>query len=467
MTEQPPSSQHLPVPSSFRDPSGFLFTLSGALYRQVNRVHQEHYELLMSSGLYEKLTAKGLLVPHEEVPVGPPEPADAYKVIQPSRVPFISYPYEWSFSQLQDAALATLQIQSIALDHGMSLRDASAYNIQFLRGRPVLIDTLSFEALPEGKPWIAYGQFCRHFLAPLALMAYRDVRMSQLARNHIDGIPLDLAASLLPARARFRFPLLIHLFAHSRSQKRHAKAGDRPAAKQRPFTLQSFRGLIESLKGGIRKLNLTRADSHWVRYYAEAAHYTSEALEHKKDLVEKFLEEASPDIAWDLGANTGLFSRLAADKGIETVAFELDAACVEESYRRNKSEDVIRVLPLVLDLTNPSPAIGWANQERMTIAERGPADTVLALALVHHLAIANNVPLPRIAEHLSDLGHSLIIEFVPKEDEKVQELLTSREDIFPSYTQEGFEAAFKTRYDIIRSENITGTGRVLYLLEKR
>ena len=457
------------VPGSFRDPSGFLFTRDGVLYRQVNAAHRDHYDAMGNSGLYDDLVGAGSLISHQEVDVAPASAELAYKVIRPEVVDFVSYPYEWSFGQLKDAALATLRIQGRAMDKGMSLRDASAYNIQFHQGRPVLIDTLSFEKLEEGKPWIAYRQFCQHFIAPLALMSYRDVRLAQLLRTHIDGVPLDLAAALLPFRARFRVPLLLHLFMHAKSQHRHAGAGaaDVTPARSRSFSLQAFRGLIDSLTGVIQKMQLARGASHWVNYYAEASHYSSDALEHKKELVASFIAESAPATVWDLGANTGMFSRIAADQKIKTVAFEMDPAAVEENYRVTKANKERYLLPLVCDLTNPSPAIGWANEERMTMQERGPADVVLALALIHHIAIANNVPLPRVAEYFSTLGRRLIIEFVPKGDEKVTQLLATREDIFPTYTRDGFEAAFQQRFTIERAEPVKGTDRVLYLMRTK
>jgi hypothetical protein len=442
------------------------------LYRQVNPAHQEHYDFLHSSGLYDELTRAGSLIPHEEVDPVSVGADGAYKVIRPEVADFISYPYEWSFSQLQDAALATLRIQKSALDKGMSLRDASAYNIQFHRGRAVLIDTLSFETLPEGKPWIAYRQFCQHFLTPLALMSYRDVRLSQLLRDHIDGIPLDLASRMLPTRARFRMPILLHVFLHARSQKKHSDTGSpdaspKKAPRSRPFTLQAFRGLIDSLERAVTRMSLGRADSHWVDYYAKAAHYSSTSADHKQELVANLIEEANPATVWDLGANTGLFSRIASARGSKTIAFEMDPACVEESYRRMRADGEQNLLPLVCDLTNPSPALGWANEERMTLEERGPADVLLALALIHHLAIANNVPLPRVAEYFASLGKRLIIEFVPKSDEKVRHLLSSREDIFPNYTREGFEEAFRPVFETERIEEIKGSERVLYLMRTR
>ena len=207
---------------SFRDPSGFMFQREGVWYRQVNPSYQADYDRLMASGLYQELVAGGLLIPHQEVALELASTDGAYKVLQPEALQFISNPYEWSFGQLKAAALATLAAQKIAFEHGMTLKDASAYNIQFVDDRAVLIDTLSFEQYREGSVWTAYRQFCQHFLAPLALMAYTDIRLSQLLRVYIDGVPLDLAAKLLPLGSRLRLSLLMHIHLHARSQEKHA-----------------------------------------------------------------------------------------------------------------------------------------------------------------------------------------------------------------------------------------------------
>ena len=190
---------------SFRDPNGFVFVSEGTLYRQVNKSYQRHYDLLYSSGLYEALVSRHLLIAHDECDYLPHGNDQIYKVLRPLPVPFVSYPYEWCFSQLKDAALVTLDLQKRALAHNMVLKDASAYNIQFLDGKPLLIDTLSFETYEEGRAWVAYRQFCQHFLAPLVLMSQKDIRLSQLLRVYIDGIPLDLAASLLPKRTYLQY----------------------------------------------------------------------------------------------------------------------------------------------------------------------------------------------------------------------------------------------------------------------
>ena len=451
-------------PASFRDPSGFLFTRDGVLYRQVNSVCRADYDLLMSSGLYDRLSGRNLLIGHDEADVAPALPEMAYKVLRPERVAFISYPYEWCFSELKDAALTTLRIQKIALDHGMSLKDCSAYNIQFHRGRPVFIDSLSFEKCREGRPWVAYRQFCRHFLAPLALMSYTDVRLGQLLRVNIDGVPLDLAAGLLPRRTKLRFSLLAHIHLHAAGEARHAH--DAQAPHLRKMGRMAMTGLIDSLENAVRKLTWKPRGTEWGKYYT-FTNYSPEALEEKKRLVGRFLDGADPKSVWDLGANVGLFSRIASDRGIPTVAFDMDPAAVEKNYLQTVAVSEINLLPLLQDLTNPSSSIGWSCSERMSLGERGPADCVLALALVHHLAISNNVPLDRMAEFLSGLCCFLIVEFVPKSDSQISRMLATREDVFPRYTQDGFERAFQQHFTIQKTSPIGQTERTLYLMRTK
>jgi len=418
----------------------------------------------MDSGLYAKLIKAGLLIPHVEIEQSPVESNDAFKVLQPERMPFISYPYEWSFSQLKDAALATLSIQKRALKLDMSLKDASAYNIQFVRGKATLIDTLSFEIYKEGQPWVAYKQFCQHFLAPLALMSYRDVRLGQLLRVYIDGVPLDLAGGLLPSRTKFNFGLLTHIHIHASAQKRYSDKAIKPLSNS--INKQALISLIESLENTIRKLIWKPAGTEWGGYY-ENTNYSGAAFEHKKQLVKEWATEKNPGLVWDLGGNTGVFSREAASSGAFTVSFDIDPAAVEQNYQTVKSKKELNVLPLVLDLTNPSPALGWDNNERDSFSARGPVDMILALAVIHHLAISNNVPLPQLADFFAKCCRWLVIEFVPKSDSQVQRLLTSREDIFPDYSQEGFEEAFSSRFTTHRAEIIRDSKRTLFLMELR
>jgi ribosomal protein L11 methylase PrmA len=451
------------LPASFRDPSGFLFQQDGIIYRQVNLVYKDNYDHLMSSSLYQALVDDKLLIPHEEVDIEPPVPELVYRIIKPEPIPFISYPYEWCFSQLKDAALTTLKVQRKVFEFGMSLRDSSAYNIQFKNSRPIFIDTFSFGKYREGEPWVAYRQFCQHFLAPLALMSYKDIRLSKLFYVYIDGLPLDLTGHLLPWRTHLRFSLLSHIHLHARSQKRFA---DKPVdIRQYRLNRYGFLGILNSLESTIRKLKWQSKGTEWADYYQDT-NYSPQAFEHKKIIVDGFLDRVRPATVWDLGANVGIFSRLASDRGIPTISFDVDPAAVEKNYLDCVARSDTNILPLVIDLTNPSPSIGWENKERMSLKERGPVDAVLALALIHHLAISNNLPLSKIAGFLSDICHWLIIEFVPKTDSQVQRLLATREDIFPNYTRQAFEQEFGRYFTIIDSADIRESQRTLYLMSQ-
>jgi hypothetical protein len=453
--------------SSFRDPSGFLFMVDGELFRQINRSYQSDYELLMQSGLYDDLIGKGLLIDHEDVSDRFDLSPEAYKVIQPTPILHVSYPYEWCFTQLKDAALRTLRIQKLALTYDLSLKDCSAYNIQFTRGKPILIDTLSFERYREGEPWVAYRQFCQHFLAPLALMAYKDVNLSKLLRVYIDGIPLDLVSKLLPFRTRFKMPILTHLHLHASAQKRYAdrpvKPGDVRIGK---VSRTGLLGLISSLQTLIRKLKWKPSGTEWGDYY-EICEYSESALAEKERILGEWIEKSQPDNVWDLGANLGYFSRLCSDRGIPTLAFDIDPAAVELNYLEVKKRKEDSLLPLVMDLTNPSPSLGWANTERESFLQRGPAKMVLALALIHHLVISNNVPLDDFAALLAQVAERAIVEFVPKDDPQVQKLLLTRQDIFDQYDPPHFEQAVKSFFEIEAVEEIQGTLRRLYFLKKK
>jgi hypothetical protein len=447
------------IPSSFRDPSGFVFERDGRLFRQVNRSYRDDWDRFVDSGLYQALVDAGWLIAHTEVSLDYAATEKAHTVLEPERVPFISYPYEWCFSQLRDAALLTLKIQAKALEFGLSLKDCSAYNIQFVDSSPLFIDSLSFEQVREGEPWVAYRQFCQHFLAPLALMSHVDIRLHHLLRTYLDGIPLDLASRLLPRRTWANLGLLSHIHLHARAQARYA---DRPAEPTtRRFGRTAFLGLVDSLRSTVQRLGWQPGGTEWHDYYG-VTNYSQAAFEHKKQLVAEMLKNTTPvpRSVWDLGANTGVFSRIASDLGMPAIAFDVDPAAVEVNYRDSKGQ--ARVLSLVLDLTNPSPASGWAHEERMSLLQRGPVDVVLALALIHHLAIANNLPFSKIADFFRRICRTLIIEFVPKDDSQVQKLLASREDIFGEYNPDAFEQHFRAAFDLEQRAPIRDTSRILY-----
>jgi len=459
-------------PGSFRDPSGFVFSQDGVLYRQVNLPFAHYYRQLIDSGLHAELVRDGLIVAHEEVPLRLTGAPPAHAVIRPVRIPFISYPYEWCFSQLKAAALLTLEIQRRALEHDLMLRDASAYNIQFHDGRPIFIDTLSFGPHTADRPWPAYRQFCQHFLGPLALMALVDPSMGQLSRIHLDGIPLALTSRLLPLTSRLRPGLLVHAYLHGRQsiagEQQHSGAPSAPPRSTMGKT--AMLGLVDSLRRTVQGLAWTPGRTLWSTYTGHS-NYTVAAQEQKQRLVADLLDVVSAQspirTVWDLGANTGAYSEIAAKRAGLVVSFDMDHASVEHHVQACSARGERKILPLIQDLANPSPATGWNNEERRSLEQRGPADVALALALVHHLVIGNNVPLDRVADFFRRVCRHLIIEFIPKEDSQVTRMLALREDVFTDYSQAQFEEAFAHTFDVLRVIAIEGTLRTIYLMQRR
>jgi ribosomal protein L11 methylase PrmA len=458
---------------SFRDPSGFIFHYDGEIYRQINSCYAKDFDYLISSGLYADLTNKGWLIDHEEQGIAELAKfsTDARdKIIKPTKIPYVSYPYEWAFSQLKDAALLTLAIQISALKHGMTLKDASAYNVQFVGSQPVFIDTLSFERYVEDSPWAAYRQFCQHFLGPLALMSNSDIRLRHLLRSYVDGLPLDLVSHTLPRKTFLRYGLLSHIHLHAASQKRHQDDSRKPNVerKQAKLSKRMQFALLESLRSTITKCRPPAITTEWGDYYG-GTNYSENSMASKEQLVVDFVSKYANEghVIHDLGGNTGEFSRLVAAPGRYVVSHDIDDLAVERNYLTNRSDGNANVLALVLDLTNPSPAQGWSHVERDSFMQRIAGHTVMALALVHHLAIGNNVPLPAVATFFQQVARKLVIEFIPKEDSQVRRLLASRVDIFPDYNQASFVEAFEPYFTILDQRDIEGTLRTLYVMERK
>lgn len=403
------------------------------------------------------------MISHEEVIIPPYDENTAYKIIKPQEIPFISYPYEWSFTQLKQAAITTLEIQKIAIEYKMILKDCSAYNIQFYKGKSVLVDSLSFEKYEEGQLWKGYKQYCEHFLAPLSLMSHKDVRLGQLLRIYLDGIPLDLTSSILPGKTKTSFLLLSHIHAHAKSQKHYEDKDVK--IKKRKLGKNSLVGLVESLYSGIKKMKWELKKTEWGAYYADT-NYSENAFSEKKKIINNLLVKINPSEVWDLGGNVGMFSRLASSKGINTICFDIDPVAIEKNYLEVKEKNEEKILPLLLDLTNPTPGVGWKNQERNSFMNRGPTDTVFALALIHHLVIGNNLPLVKIAKFFSEICENLIIEFIPKEDSQVQRLLRTRKDIFDEYNIEEFKNIFGKIFEFVESFNIQDSKRTIHYLKK-
>lgn len=446
--------------SSFRDPAGFIFKKNEELYRQINYVYKDDYDFFIKSGLYQELVQKKYIVSFREIKK---EGRDFYRIIQPQQIDFISYPYEWCFSEYKAAALLTLEIQKAALKKGMSLKDASAYNIQFQDNEPIHIDTLSFERVSFDKPWKAYKQFCQHFLAPLALMSFVHTDMNNMMRNYIDGIPLDVASKLLPKFRSWGVFVNIHLNSFfSRKYQQSSFSGN----KLGDMSLQKHLMLIDGLYHTILKLKLPSLSTEWAKYY-DNTNYDDSSFKIKEKIVAEVISKIpNSSVLWDFGANNGYFTRIASKQGIKAVSFDIDINAIEENYNHCRKYKEKNLFPLLLDLTNPSPSIGWNNLERKSLFSRKKPDVIMALALIHHLVISNNIPFEYIASCFSNLASQLIIEFVAKEDSQVQKLLSTRDDIFSNYTEKQFETEFLKYYSKFQKFPISGTKRIIYLFQR-
>jgi len=445
-------------PASYRDPAGFVFTVDGVVYRQVNQSYARQYEQLINFGLYKKLTHESLLISHTEVD-GPAQSSDHHLTLLPVQLTRINYPGEWCPEQLKAAALLTLRIQQLAMDHGMTLKDATPFNIQFDKGRAIFIDTLSFDLYDPGRPWIAYRQFCECFLFPLYIHRYAQTGTAPIASAWPEGIPANLTARLLPFKSRWNAGAWLHVFLQNQISARQSTTAERIHS----FSPTKLTRLVGHLQSIISRMNTApKKPSAWSNYYNETS-LGQPYLEAKEQLFRQYLHQVRFTDALDLGCNDGRFAKILAETGVSVIAVDSDWSCIDSLYNQH----LPNILPLCIDLTNPTPASGFANAERSSFTDRAASGMVTALALVHHLALRNNIPLPLIAAYFSRLTNQfLIIEFIPLSDEKAIELIARKETTTVGYDPEHFESAFNRHFRTERRELITGTDRILYLLKK-
>lgn len=459
LIEKPPR----PEAGSFRDPSGSVFLVDGRVFRTVNPLASQHFDYVRTTGLTDELIAKGWLLPETRVESGVLGEAGsgASYVLEHPRLTYVSYPYEWPFGVLKDAALLHLDLHLRALDKDVTLSDASAYNIQFQGPRPVFIDHLSFRPYRDGEYWSGHGQFCQQFLNPLLLRAHCGIPHNSWYRGSQEGIEVTELNRVLPLRSKLSWNVLTHVVLQARFQQGSAQSESSAPINQRKLPKAAYRHMLGSLRRWIARLEpADRVRSVW-RDYAKEHSYSDDEVTAKKAFVGAFAGATRPRLLWDLGCNTGDYSKVALQAGAEAViGFDFDQGALELAYARAMSER-LNFLPLFLDATNPTPDQGWAQRERRGLGTRASADGLLALALVHHLAIARNVPLDQVVDWLTGLAPSGVIEFVPKNDAMVQRLLRLREDIFPGYTEENFLRALRARAQIVREQKVSQSGRLL------
>lgn len=456
-----------PHPASFKDPSGFIFEQDNKLYRQVNQSYAEEYDLLMSSGLYQELTEKQLMVPHIEVNENIGRGPDWYKTIAPERLSFISYPYEWCFHQLQDAALLTLTVLRKAVDKGMILKDATPYNIQFKEGKPIFIDTLSFDKYDASQPWVAYRQFCQNFLFPLYLEHYLNTDIQKIMSCYIDGIPVDITAKLLPLKSNLNLGVWLHVYLQNSVRASSASNNSKGSkAATVNFNQTKLLNLVSHLESIIRGFGNRKTKSTWSNYYEETI-LGKEYLKEKERIFREMVDNHPAKSVLDMGANDGYFSKIAAEKGRQVISTDFDSRTISNLYEEIKKSNLTNISPIVIDITNPSPAIGFDNRERASFTDRVKPDLVFALALIHHLVIGKNIPLEMAAAYFARIAPELLIEFIPKSDDKVKQMLATRKDVFDKYNEEHFESSFSEYFTVLRKQQMTGTDRILYMMKRK
>lgn len=451
--------------SSFRDPSGYVFVKNHELFRVIKPIYFKQYNALTESGFFQTLFQNSLLIKHEEISNNEDE-----IIIKPQQIPFVTYPYEWSFEQYKEAALLTLKLQKYALVNGFSLKDASAFNVAFFKGKAVFIDTLSFDFYEEGKPWRGYKQFIMHFLGPLVLAHYHGNDMLKLLQQYIDGVPVKMIASILPYKTKFS-PVLytnIHLLAKFEDKHNEDKLKDSRISK---LSKKGQIKIIETLYDFISKLGVENK-SEWSDYYHKM-NYSDVAFESKSTIIKKWVENLEVNRLIDVGGNNGHFVRALGESVEHALVCDIDSNAVDNNYNRVVEEKESHILPFVLDVLSPSPAIGFRNKERLSFNERiqkFQPDVTLALALIHHVSLSGNVPFDLSAKFFASFSKYLIVEFPKREDSWVKKILQNKGDFenhFGFYNVDGFEKYYAEYFELKEKITVEGSQRVLYLYKKR
>jgi hypothetical protein len=458
-------TQGTPVfePGSFRDPESRIFYAGGDVYRALSADGLSDFEAVQTSGLLDD----GRVVSTERV-----EDVSALKdllvhepaaVLRHERIPFVSYPYEWTFSMLKDAALLQLDLLLEALDHDLVLKDSTPYNVQFKGARPVFVDVGSFERLREGEPWVGYRQFCMLYLYPLLLQSAKGVPFRPWLRGAIDGITPPQMRDLMSFRDRFRRGVFTNVFLHARLEARYADRPDQVKQEvKRVFKKELFVANVRKMRKLVERLQWDPPQGVWTAY-GERNTYTDDDARRKDDFVREVAGSRDWGLVWDIGANNGRYSRIAAEGARTVLAVDADEGPVELLYRDLRAEGDEQILTLTMNLADPSPGLGWRGLERRALAERGNPDLVLALALIHHVAISANVPVREFIDWLASLGSALVIEFPTREDPMVKKLLApKREGLHPDYELSFFERRLAEAFEVERSERLESGTRVLY-----
>ena len=454
--------------SSYRDPQARVFYADGSVYRGISERALGEWETLRSKAFFQQAMAAGTLVGTERVeadalPASVPS-GEWAAVLQHETIPFVSYPYEWSFEMLRDAALVQLDLLRAAVADDMILKDATPYNIQWTGTRPVFIDIPSFERLTPGDPWIGYRQFCQMFLYPLLLQAYKNIPFQPWLRGSIDGIEPEQCKNLMSLRDLLRRGVFVHVYLQAKLEAAYAKKETSAGTGLRGvgFRKEWIEANLNRLSRIVRGLRWTTPRSPWTDYAGNNS-YSEPDRAQKEQFVREAVRTRTRNLVWDLGSNTGTYARIAAEHARYVVAMDKDHPTVDRLYTALRSEGSRSILPLVSNLADPAPNLGWRGMERRALAERGRPDLTLCLALVHHVAIGANVPLSEFIGWLAELGSELVIEFVDRQDPMVQRLLRNKREDHADYNAGRFERCLSESFHVIRRAPLgCGTRTLLY-----
>jgi precorrin-6B methylase 2 len=452
-------------PGSFRDRESRVFERDGELFRALTAPAADDLRRLMATAFFQAAQRDGRVVSTRAADVAPPAASGPpwALVLTHERIPVVSYPYEWSFSMLRDAALLQLDLHLAALDEGFGLKDATPYNVLFRGARPVFVDVGSFEPLRPGEPWIGYRQFCQLYLYPLLLAAYRGVDFRPWLRGSLGGITPADASRLFGLRDLLRAGVATHVHLHARAVAATAgrPSDARAALRDAGFGVELVRANLRGLRRLVAGLRPRTGRTAW-SHYVEALPYTADEREEKRAFVRAAAGTRRWRVAWDVGANTGEYSRLVAEHADAVVALDADTAAIDRLYLALGQEAAQRIVPLALDVADAPAGLGWRGRERRALESRAKPELVLALALLHHLAIGGNVPLTELVAWLADLGGDVVVEFVHREDPMVRRLLSGRPDRFPDYDLPRFEALLAGAFQIAARRTLAGGTRTLF-----
>ncbi|WP_417836376.1 hypothetical protein [Thalassospira tepidiphila] len=461
-------------PGSFKDPLGSVFYFRHDVYRSLTQQAYAQFSALFKSGLIRDYIECGYLiqsdlVPCEDVPGLQKDVSESGYLIKQPRVPFISYPYEWCFSQLKDAAIKTLAFTEKCLSDNLILKDATAFNLALYQGNVQFFDILSIETYEKDQPWIAYQQFCQQFLFPLLLSAYKGIDTQLLMRGHFQALTASHAAKYFSGTDIFKAGILKHVYLLSLMERRY-EAKDikvKEVLKKTHFPKELIVSNLKNLTKTISKLDYFVPKSEWSDYVNEC-NYRDDDRSKKHAFLEEYLRESAPKTIVDLGCNTGEYSYLASKSAEIVVSVDADALSIERLYNKLNSDSVNNIFPVVGNLLNPTPSLGWAGEERQSLLDRlRSMDSFFALALVHHICISGNVPVSKFIDLLAQIGRSGVVEWVDKKDEQVQKLLRNREDVFGDYTWENFQKLLSQKFKIIKIQDTHAGDRKLCFVGPR